>query len=198
MHSPSVRLGGWATHKQPRHSWQRRIADTPAPPPPPPHGTVASPCHLRSTARARRLSHHHPKPPLSDSVWVGQCTSSPGTAGSTASAGDPHPAAADPGSIRPPTACVVYRTCAQTASTPPCTPPQRCWVVGHCISSSGIAGSIATAGSPAGAAAADPTAPSGPLPPARRTAHARRLPQHHPALPLSEAGWVGHSQAAQA
>ena len=26
----------------------------------------------------------------------------------------------------------------------------------------------------------------------RCAAHARRLPQHHPALPLSEAGWVGH------
>ena len=82
-----------------------------------------------------------------------------------------------------------HRACVQTAPPLPCTPPQRCWVVGHCTGRPGIAGSIATAGSQAGA---DPPAASGPLPPARRTAHACRLPQHHPALPLSEAGWVGH------
>ena len=140
------------------------------------------------------MPQHHPALLISESGWLVHSTSIPGIAGSIATAGSPAgAAAADPPAASGPLPPALRSAHARRLPYHyPALPLSEAGWVGHCTGRPGIAGSIATAGSPAGAAAADPPAASGPLPPARRTAHAHRLPQHHPALPLSEAGWVGH------
>ena len=123
---------------------------------------------------------------------MGYCTTSPRRASSAASAGSPGRTTADDPRHRRTLPPAQLSTHARRLSQHhPALPLDEAGWVGHCTSSLGIPGSIASAGTLLHRHRRPPTAPH-PLPPAQRSAHARRLPPHHPELLLSEAGWVGH------
>ena len=123
---------------------------------------------------------------------MGYCTTSPRRASSAASAGSPGRTTADDPRHRrtlPPAQLSTHAR--RLLHHHPALPLDEAGWLGHCTSSLGIPGSIASAGTLLHRHRRPPTAPH-PLPPAQRSAHARRLPPHHPELLLSEAGWVGH------
>ena len=86
-----MRLGGWGTAEaplaQPTASHRQAFLAAPLPAGPPCSGAPPAACVAMRLQRC--LSPHHPTPLLSEAGWVGHCTSRPGTAGSTASAGAP-------------------------------------------------------------------------------------------------------------